>query len=638
MSNLKDKQRQGVLSQTRPAENTNPGHDDLFFHEDERSPMENEDDHSGADFDAGAEVSARLDEEIPPAPASPVCLPPDADDDADDDYLEDDVPPLDCEDDHSGADFDVSVEVAAKFGHEVPPVPPRTGDTTFTPGTDAALTSDDGLHDDERSPMELEDDHSGADFDAGAEVAARFDGVAAPVAEACIPPGEGEDADYEYLEDEASPIECEDDHSGTDFDPEAEIDAALSKDTQDVPDRDNTANEGYVHPGLAAALHASMTYAEANRNASADGGDANTGSPEQAADNKHIPDIDDEVQEPLVPEDSGEEDDAVDPEELPGTATADDDEKANSSEALATVASSIAAGNSSPPSADGKDSEENDEEEEEESTDSDDKPMTLRDHLTELRKRLFRAFLWVILGFVICYPFAEELFGLLFKPLMKAMPEASKLIYTSPPEAFFTFMKVAFVGGIFATSPLVFYQLWAFIAPGLYKEEKLYIIPVAIFSALFFISGGAFCYFVVFPFAFEFFMSYNQGLIQAMPALSETLSFVLQLLLAFGLVFELPLFVFFLSRLGIVTADMMRRFRRYAILVMVIIAAILTPPDVLSQLLMAGPLMILYEASILIAVAFGKKKPKAVEEEEDDEEGEEEDEDSVEQSRSSATQ
>jgi sec-independent protein translocase protein TatC len=257
---------------------------------------------------------------------------------------------------------------------------------------------------------------------------------------------------------------------------------------------------------------------------------------------------------------------------------------------------------------------------------SKDRPMTLRDHLNELRKRLMRSFLIALAGFFVCWPFAEShIFPFLFQPLVRFMPEGGTLIFTSPPEAFFTYMKISFVSGIFLTSPLVFYQLWAFIAPGLYKEEKIYILPVAFFSALLFIIGAAFCYYVVFDFIFAFFMSYNQGFVQAMPKLNETLSFVLQLLLAFGLVFELPLFIFFLARLGLVTAEKMRSFRRYAVLLSVIIGALLTPPDVISQLLMAGPLLVLYEISIIIAATFGRKKKKENPEEEAEDDGEEED-------------
>ncbi|WP_072696979.1 twin-arginine translocase subunit TatC [Desulfovibrio litoralis] len=234
--------------------------------------------------------------------------------------------------------------------------------------------------------------------------------------------------------------------------------------------------------------------------------------------------------------------------------------------------------------------------------------MTLLDHLRELKKRLLRAFMAIGLGFLLCYSFAEPLFNFLVQPLLAVLPEGGKMIYTGLPEAFFAYLKVAFVAGLFVASPLVFYQIWAFISPGLYDEEKRYILPIAFFSAFFFISGGAFAYYVVFPFAFPFFLSYSSETIEAQLKMDEYLSLALQMLFAFGLIFELPLFAFFLSKMGLVTAKAMRRFRRYAILVNFIVAAILTPPDPISQLAMAIPMLALYEVSIWVAYYFGKKE------------------------------
>lgn len=240
----------------------------------------------------------------------------------------------------------------------------------------------------------------------------------------------------------------------------------------------------------------------------------------------------------------------------------------------------------------------------------DEKPMTLLEHLGELRKRLVRGFLAVMLGFFACYGFAQQLFYYLSLPLLKVMPADSKFIYTGVAEGFFVDLKVSFVAGLFVACPFLFYQIWAFIAPGLYDEEKRYVVPLAMFSALFFMLGGVFCYFGVFPFAFEFFMSYSTGNIVAMLSIDEYLSFALKMMLAFGLVFEMPLFSFFLSRMGIVTAQRMRAVRKYAVLAIFIIAAILTPPDVFSQLMMAVPMLVLYEISIGVAVLVGRKKTR----------------------------
>lgn len=234
--------------------------------------------------------------------------------------------------------------------------------------------------------------------------------------------------------------------------------------------------------------------------------------------------------------------------------------------------------------------------------------MGLLDHLSELRSRLVRACIWVVIGFGVCWYYVNPLFDLLVNPLLAVLPEGTHAQYTTLPEAFFTRMYVAFVAGLFLVSPAIFYQIWAFVAPGLYDEEKRYIIPIALLSALFFVAGGCFCYFIVFPFAFNFFISYSSPEIVITPKISDYLSFVLKLLFAFGLIFEMPIFTLFLARLGLITAAMMRKARKYAIVVIFILAAILTPPDVLSQLLMACPMLLLYEVSIWVAAIFGRKK------------------------------
>lgn len=247
----------------------------------------------------------------------------------------------------------------------------------------------------------------------------------------------------------------------------------------------------------------------------------------------------------------------------------------------------------------------------EEQIPQEEKPMTLMGHLGELRTRLVRCAIAVAIAFVGCYTFAEQLFEELCRPLVAALPEGSKLIFTALPEAFFVYLQVGFVAALFVASPYIFYQIWAFIAPGLYEEEKRFIIPLAACSAGFFLLGASFCFLVVFPFAFTFFLGFANESIAAMPSLSEYLGFALKLLIAFGLIFEMPLFSFFLSYMGIISADLMRRVRRYAILAIFIIAAILTPPDVMSQLLMATPMVLLYEVSIWVAAACGKRKKSA---------------------------
>jgi len=237
----------------------------------------------------------------------------------------------------------------------------------------------------------------------------------------------------------------------------------------------------------------------------------------------------------------------------------------------------------------------------------DGKAMSLMDHLKELRSRLVRILIMVMLGFFACYAVSDILFGELVKPLTASMPQGSKLIFTSLPEAFFVYMKVAFVASLFLTSPYIFYQIWAFVAPGLYESERRNIVPLAFFSAFFFLTGAAFCYFMVFPIVFDFFMSFATDTILPMPSLDEYLGFALKLLIAFGAIFEMPLFAFFLARIGVLTAAHLRRWRKYAVLASVIVGALLTPPDVPSQLIMAAAILVLYEISILIMAAAQKR-------------------------------
>jgi len=245
--------------------------------------------------------------------------------------------------------------------------------------------------------------------------------------------------------------------------------------------------------------------------------------------------------------------------------------------------------------------------------------MTLTDHLEELRSRLVKIFIAAFIGFLACYGFAERMFEVLMAPLKPLLPENSHLIFTGLPEGFFTYIKLALVAGVFVASPYIFAQIWLFISPALYANERKWLIPIALFSAMFFVTGAMFGYFVVFPFAFNFFMGFATDVILPMPSLKEYLSFTLKLLIAFGVAFELPLFIFFLARLGIVNSYKLRKFRKYAILLAFCASAILTPPDVISQSLMAGPLIVLFELGIWVAHFFGKKpKPAPVDDEEEE--------------------
>jgi len=229
-------------------------------------------------------------------------------------------------------------------------------------------------------------------------------------------------------------------------------------------------------------------------------------------------------------------------------------------------------------------------------------------HLEELRKRLIVCFIAVGIGFVLSYGFKEKLFQILTRPLISVMQTGDKLIFTGLPEAFFTYLKVALLSGIILATPVIFYQFWMFVAPGLYKKEKQHMIPIVFLSTFFFVGGSFFGYFIVFPYGFKFFLGFASEIIQPLPSMREYLSFASKLLLAFGLVFELPLIITFLARLGMVSVSFLKKNRKYALLLFFAGAAILTPPDVVTQVMMALPLIVLYEISIIGARIFGKKK------------------------------
>jgi sec-independent protein translocase protein TatC len=233
--------------------------------------------------------------------------------------------------------------------------------------------------------------------------------------------------------------------------------------------------------------------------------------------------------------------------------------------------------------------------------------MPLTAHLEELRWRLIKSLLAISVGFVATYNLADTLFAFLTRPLLSHNLGPVELIGTGVTEAFFTKLKVSFIAAIFLTSPMIFYQGWMFVAPGLYDQEKRYARPFVFFATIFFILGAAFCYWVVFPVGYRFFIQEYES-IGVSPAIriSEYLSFTARMLLAFGATFEMPVITFFLARMGMITHGAMLSYARYAVLVIFIVAAVLTPgPDVASQLLMAGPLLVLYAISIGVAYMFG---------------------------------
>ena len=242
--------------------------------------------------------------------------------------------------------------------------------------------------------------------------------------------------------------------------------------------------------------------------------------------------------------------------------------------------------------------------------------LPLTGHLAELRKRLSYAIAAIVVTFAVCYPNSALLFEILEEPL-RASAKANNLKFqivgTGIAEAFFTRLGVCFIGSIFLSLPVILYQVWRFVAPGLESKEASYAKWFVLFGTLFFLAGAGFCYTMVFPVGFPFFLQeYADIGVDPVLRISEYLSFTSRMMLAFGVTFEMPVVVFFLARAGMVDHGMLMRFSRYAVLVIFIVAAVLTPtPDAASQLMMAVPLMFLYGVSIGVAWFFGR--PRAAE-------------------------
>jgi len=241
--------------------------------------------------------------------------------------------------------------------------------------------------------------------------------------------------------------------------------------------------------------------------------------------------------------------------------------------------------------------------------------MPVMEHLRELRTRLIRSLVGLVAGFVVAYLIVDQLFAALTYPIRQVGNNRVLLIGTGVGEAFFTKIKVALIAALFIASPVILHEIWKFIAPGLYASERKLALPFVIFASLFFIAGGYFCWAVVLKIGYRFFLA-QYASIGVTPTLriSEYLAFSAKLLLAFAITFEMPIFAFFLTRLGIVDHKMMIKQLRYAILAIFIVAAALTPPDMVSQFLLALPLLALYGISIMVAWFVGSREapPEAV--------------------------
>jgi sec-independent protein translocase protein TatC len=247
--------------------------------------------------------------------------------------------------------------------------------------------------------------------------------------------------------------------------------------------------------------------------------------------------------------------------------------------------------------------------------DIDDRQMPLLDHLIELRNRLMYSAAAILLGFLVCYFFSEQIYAFLVRPLADIYQGQTgrRMIYTGLAEAFFTYVKVAFWAGAFLTFPFVAVQLWMFIAPGLYRNEKQAFLPFLAATPILFFLGGAMAYYVIFPLAWRFFVSFEtpggDGMlpIELEARVGEYLSLVMKLIFAFGLCFQLPVALTLMGRVGLITSQQLSSNRRYAIVAVFAVAAVLTPPDVISQVGLAIPILILYELSIL-AVRWVEKR------------------------------
>jgi sec-independent protein translocase protein TatC len=243
----------------------------------------------------------------------------------------------------------------------------------------------------------------------------------------------------------------------------------------------------------------------------------------------------------------------------------------------------------------------------------DDVHLTLREHLLELRKRLKWAVLFLGLGFVASYHWSIPIFHFLMVPVLKALPEGEKALhFSSSVEPFFIYLKVALYAGLFLASPAILWQVWAFVAPGLYRRERRKILPFVLAATAFFVSGAAFCYLVILPPAFEFLINSAGPDIKPVLMMDQQLGLVMALVLAFGIIFELPLILTFLAMIGIVDHKFLAKYRRHAIVLNVIIAAVVTPTgDPFNLALMAVPMLLCYELGVLGAWVFGKKNQPA---------------------------
>jgi sec-independent protein translocase protein TatC len=238
--------------------------------------------------------------------------------------------------------------------------------------------------------------------------------------------------------------------------------------------------------------------------------------------------------------------------------------------------------------------------------------MSFLEHLDELRSRLIACVYALVAGCVVSFVFVGRTQEWILRPLWQLMPDGNKLMFTAPTEGFMTMMKIGALGGLFVALPFIILQLWLFIAPGLYSNEKRFAVPFVLLGTFFFVTGAAFSHYIAFPYTWKFFLGFETEYLEFRPKLSDVFSLWVKMLLAFGVIFQMPTIVFFLARMGMVTAGFLIKHTKYAVLIIFILGAVLSPgTDVVSQALMAGPMLVLYAVSIGIAWLFAKKKDEA---------------------------
>lgn len=240
--------------------------------------------------------------------------------------------------------------------------------------------------------------------------------------------------------------------------------------------------------------------------------------------------------------------------------------------------------------------------------------MSFLEHLQELRYRLMHAAAAIIAGFIICISFSKNIFDFLSAPLVELLPKNTSLVFTALPDPFFMYLKVSFVAGVFLAIPYVLYQVWKFIAPGLYQKERSLALPFVVAATILFYVGAVFAYLVVFPVVFKFFLGFQSTDLKPMISIKEYVSLIMKLMLAFGVIFETPIIIIFLGLLGLVNTTLLRKGRRYFVVIAFVIGAILSPPDVLSQILMGFPLLALYEVSIHVLAMLEKRRKETEQE------------------------